>query len=122
MTTRTLAELARELGAELDGDGSIEIRGGAGIREARSGDVTFIANARYENYLGETQASAVICGRDTHPAALPLLRVDNPYLGFQRVVRIFRPDAHRPEPGIHPTAVVAPDAALGEGVSIDRGA
>jgi len=118
MTTRTLAELARELGAELDGDGSIEIRGVAGIREAQSGDLTFIANARYENYLGETRASAVICARDTRAAELPLLRVDNPYLAFQRVVRIFRPDAYRPEPGIHPTAVIAPDAVLGEGVSV----
>jgi UDP-3-O-[3-hydroxymyristoyl] glucosamine N-acyltransferase len=118
MNTRTLAELARELGAELDGDGTIEIQGVAGIREARPGDVTFIANARYENYLGETRASAVICARTTQAAAIPLLRVDNPYLAFQRVVRIFRPDAHRPEPGIHPTAVIAPDAVLGAGVSI----
>src|SRR6185369_8370204 len=93
-------------------------RGVAGIREAQSGDLTFIANARYENYLGETRASAVICARDTRGAAVPLLRVDNPYLAFQPVVRIFRPDAYRPEPGVHPTAVIAPDVVLGEGVSI----
>jgi UDP-3-O-[3-hydroxymyristoyl] glucosamine N-acyltransferase len=118
MKARTLAELAGELGAELLGDGAVRIEGVAGIREARPGDITFIANSRYDAYLDETRASAVICARGTRPARVPLLRVDNPYLAFQRVVRIFRPDAYRPAPGVHPTAVVAPEAALGREVSI----
>jgi UDP-3-O-[3-hydroxymyristoyl] glucosamine N-acyltransferase len=118
MTTRTLAELAGELGGELVGDGSIRIEGVAGIKEAQPGDITFIANSRYDPYLDETRASAVICARGTRSAAIPLLQVDNPYLAFQRVVRIFRPDAYRPAPGVHPTAVVAADATLGADVAI----
>src|SRR5436309_5966218 len=118
MTTRTLAELAAMLGGDVVGDGSTEIRGVAGIREALPGDITFLANSRYEPYLLETRASAVICSREPRRSAIPLLQVDNPYLAFQRIVRVFRPDPYRPEPGIHPTAVVATDAALGPGVSI----
>ena len=118
MSTRTLAELARELGAELVGDGSVQIEGVAGIKEAQPGDITFIANSRYDSYLDETRASAVICLRGTRNAAVPLLLVENPYLAFQRVVRIFRPDAYRPEPGVHPTAVIAPGVTLGAEVSI----
>ncbi len=45
MSTRTLAELAAELGGTVVGDGSTVIRGVAGIREAQAGDITFIANA-----------------------------------------------------------------------------
>ena len=60
MTAQTLAELAAELGGAVVGDGSVEIRGVAGIREALPGDMTFLANARYEPYLAETRASAVI--------------------------------------------------------------
>jgi UDP-3-O-[3-hydroxymyristoyl] glucosamine N-acyltransferase len=118
MIVRTLAELAVELDGEVVGDGSTLIRGVAGIREAMPGDVTFLANARYESYLTETRASAVICSREPRFATIPLLRVDNPYLAFQRVVRVFRPEAFRPPPGIHPSAVVSPRATVGEGASV----
>jgi len=118
MITKTLAELAVELGGAVVGDGSTVIRGVAGIREALPGDVTFLANPRYESHLAETRASAVICDRQPRECAIPLLQVDNPYLAFQKAVRVFRPDLYRPAPGVHPSAVVAPDAVLGEGVSI----
>ena len=118
MLSRTLAELAKELDADLVGDAAIVIGGVAGIREALPGDITFIANARYDAYLEETRASAVICSREPREARLPLLLVDNPYLAFQRVVRIFRPDHDRPAAGVHPTAVVSPQATLGREVSV----
>ena len=118
MTTRTLAELAAMLGGHCDGDGATVIRGVAGIREALPGDITFLANARYEPYLLETRASAVICSREARHAPIPLLQVDNPYLAFQQVVNVFRPEIPRPAAGVHPTAVVAPDAVLADGVSV----
>jgi UDP-3-O-[3-hydroxymyristoyl] glucosamine N-acyltransferase len=118
MPTRTLGELAAELDGVVVGDPGTVIRGVAGIREAMPGDITFLANARYDGYLSETRASAVICSREPRESALPLLQVDNPYLAFQKIVRVFRPDPYRPEPGIHPTAVIAADATLGEEVSV----
>jgi len=118
MITRTLAELASELNGEVVGDPTIVIRGVAGIREALPGDITFLANARYENYLEETRASAVICSREPRVAGVALLCVDNPYLAFQKAVRVFRPDPYRPAPGVHPTAVVAADAVIGADASV----
>ncbi len=118
MVTRTLAEIAAELGGVVVGDGSTVIQGVAGIREALPGDLTFIANSRYDGYLQETRASAVICSHEPRDSAVPLLQVDNPYLAFQRAVKIFRPELVRPEPGIHASAVIAPGVALGEGVSV----
>ena len=79
MVTRTLAELAAELKGHLVGDGSLVIRDVAGIREALPGDITFIANSRYDAYLEETRASAVICAR---PSGV-----------WQRRVRIWMPCA-----------------------------
>jgi UDP-3-O-[3-hydroxymyristoyl] glucosamine N-acyltransferase len=118
MIVRTLDELAVELEGEVVGDGSTVIKGVAGIREAMPGEVTFLANARYESYVTETRASAVICSREPRFAAIPLLLVENPYLAFQKAVRVFRPDPYRAPPGIHPTAVVSPQATVGEGASI----
>src|SRR5439155_61903 len=51
-------------------------------------------------------------------APLPLLLVDNPYLAFQRVVMVFRPETHRPPPGVHATAIVARGVTLGEGSAV----
>jgi UDP-3-O-[3-hydroxymyristoyl] glucosamine N-acyltransferase len=118
MITRTLAELAAEIGGVVTGDGSMVIRGVAGIREAQPGEITFLANARYESHMAETRASAVICVRGTESCAIPMLQVDNPYLAFQRAVRVFRPDLYRPEPGIHASAVLSPGVVLGREVSI----
>ncbi len=118
MIVRTLAELAVEVNGEVVGDGTTVIRGVAGIREAMPGDVTFLANSRYEAYLDETRASAVICSREPRVAPIPLLKVDNPYLAFQCAVRVFRPDPYRPQTGVHPHAVVAPGAELEADVSI----
>ena len=118
MTTRTVAELAELLGGTVVGDGATTIQGVAGIREAQRGDVTFLANARYDSHLFETRASAVICSREQREAPIPLIQVENPYLAFQRIVRVFRPDPYRPAPGIHPAATVAEDAVIGEGATI----
>ena len=118
MVLKTLAELAADLNGVVVGDGAVVIRGVAGIREALPGDVTFLANARYEAHLAETRASAVICDRQPRSCAIPMLQVDNPYLAFQQAVVVFRPDLYRPAPGVHPTAVIAPDAMLGAEVSI----
>src|SRR5438552_17651163 len=113
MVTRSLSELAADLNGEVIGDPDVVIRGVAGIREAMPGDITFLANSRYDTHLRETRASAVICSREARDTGIPLVVVDNPYLAFQRVVRIFRPARPRPTPGIHPTAVVALQPASG---------
>ena len=118
MNTRTLAELAVELGGTVVGDDAVVIRGVAGIREAQGGDLTFLANSRYEGYVAETQASAIICDRAPRTAKVPLLQVDHPYLAFQKAVRLFRPELYNPLPGVHPTAVVSPAAHVAAGASI----
>jgi UDP-3-O-[3-hydroxymyristoyl] glucosamine N-acyltransferase len=118
MITRTLSELAAELGGEVVGDGTVVLKGVAGIREAQPGDVTFLANARYEPQLAETRASAVICAETPRHCRVPQLRVKNPYLAFTRAVRVFRPDLYRPVPGIHPSAVISRTARVGAAVSI----
>src|SRR5262249_8080130 len=74
-------------------------------------------NSRYDAYLDETQASAVICSRETRHGRVPLLMVDNPYLAFQRGGRIFRPDHGRPGPGVHATARISPTAVVSRALS-----
>jgi UDP-3-O-[3-hydroxymyristoyl] glucosamine N-acyltransferase len=112
-----LRDLAARLACRLDGDGDLEIGRVAGIQEAVPGDVTFLANPKYERALASTRASAVIV-RDAAPAApCATLRTSNPYLAFARAVGLLTPPAP-PSPGIHPLASIAPGARLGADVSI----
>ncbi|HPA78381.1 MAG TPA: UDP-3-O-(3-hydroxymyristoyl)glucosamine N-acyltransferase [Kiritimatiellia bacterium] len=116
---RTVREIASAVGGEISGDPDIEIRGLAGLKDAGPGDITFIANPRYAGMVAETNASAVLVPRTwTEPAAAALIRVDDPDKAFTLTAEFFAPPPVAPPPGIHPTAVVAPDAVIGAGASI----
>jgi len=115
----TAAEIAEKVGGEVDGDPSVVVRGVAGIREASPGEASFIAGRRYAKYAAGTRASVVLVPSDWKgecPATL--IRVQDPEAAFSRLAEIFAPPATVPEPGVHSTALIAPDAVLGENVSI----
>ena len=112
-----LRELADRLECRLEGDGDVEITRVSGIQEAQPGDVTFLANSKYEKALASTKASAVIL-KDGAPAApCAMLRARDPYLAFARAVGLFAP-VSRPAPGIHALAAIAAGAQLGADVSV----
>ena len=112
-----LAELADRLECRLEGDGTVEIMRVAGIHDAGPGDVTFLANTKYEKALASTRASAVIAREGAPAAPCATLRARDPYLAFARAVGIFAPDT-KPRPGIDRLAAMASDATVGRDVSI----
>ena len=112
-----LRDLAERLECRLEGDGDIDIRRVAGIQDAGVGDITFLANPKYEKTLSTTRASAVILRDEAPPAPCATLRAKDPYLAFARAVAVFAP-SWRTAPGIHALAAVAVDAALGQDISI----
>jgi UDP-3-O-[3-hydroxymyristoyl] glucosamine N-acyltransferase len=121
----TINDIAALLGAVVEGDGTVEIRRVAKIEEAGTGDLTFLANPKYAKYLGLTRASAVIVGKgvvvEDRPADAPpltLVKVDDPYVGFVRVLARFNPPQPPIPPGIHPTAVIPASARLGTDVRL----
>jgi UDP-3-O-[3-hydroxymyristoyl] glucosamine N-acyltransferase len=97
----------------------VEIVRVAGIQNAQSGDLTFVANARYLPQLASTHASAVILGgsNGSVAAGCAVLRTDDPYSAFARAVSLFAPVAPPPA-GIDPLASVAPDATVAADASI----
>jgi UDP-3-O-[3-hydroxymyristoyl] glucosamine N-acyltransferase len=124
----TLGEIATALGATLEnGDPVTEITGVAGIEEASSGQITFVANPKYAATARTTTASAIIVSEDFPAVTCALLRSKNPYLCFARAIDLFY-QPPRYAPGIHPTAVIAPtasvssDAHIGSYVVIEEGA
>jgi UDP-3-O-[3-hydroxymyristoyl] glucosamine N-acyltransferase len=119
-----LKEVAAKLGVELDAhspaQAEVEISGVAGIEEARAGQVTFLTNPKYAFALKNTQASAVLVGKDhvgLPTATTAALRTKNPYFAFARAIELFY-SAPKYVPGIHPTAVVDASAKIGKNAHI----
>ena len=113
-----LDELAKILDGVVVGNGSVEISGVAGIKEAVPGDITFLVNPKYESYVSTTRASAIIVANGRRETPIPVVQVDNPYLAFLKAVRLFRGDTQKVEPGVHPSAIIGSGAKLGEGVCV----
>jgi UDP-3-O-[3-hydroxymyristoyl] glucosamine N-acyltransferase len=118
-----LAEVAQKLGCRLEGPPELEIRGVAGIEFAEPGQLTFLANRRYAPLLKTTRASAVLVeegvalDRNASLPALVPLRSANPYAAFVQALALFY-QPPRYAPGIHPTAIIAKSARIGEGAHI----
>ena len=113
-----LSEIASRLGAELVGNGEIEITGVAGIEHARPDQVTFIANPKYAPLAKSTKAAAILVEPEFPAlAGTATLRIRNCYRAFAETITLFY-TAPAYTPGIHPTAVIDPSARVGAGAHI----
>jgi UDP-3-O-[3-hydroxymyristoyl] glucosamine N-acyltransferase len=111
-----LTEIAAKIGARVEG-ADVEIDSIAGIGEARSGQLTFVANPKYAPQAKSTKASAVIVDENFPALQKSTLRTKNPYFAFAQALKLFyQPPEY--EPGIHPTAVVHSSAKIGKNASI----
>lgn len=114
-----LGVLAARLACKLEGNEDAEVYGVAGIENAQAGEVTFLSNPRYARELSRTLASAIFIDVNAAiqraPGLPPLaaIRSKNPYFDFARAIDLFSEPVAYP-PGIHPTAVVAKSARIGE--------
>lgn len=115
-----LAAIAAAGGARFEGDAGRLFAGVAPLSSAGPEDVAFLEGRRHAAALAATRAGAVLVTEDAAgqvPPGCIALICDAPQLGFARVAAMFHPQP-APVPGIHPTAVVAPDASIGEGCEI----
>lgn len=109
----TLKDIAGRTGGTIEGDGFLEIKGLASLADAKPGDISFLAKARYAHAVSSTRASAVIVARDWDgKAPCAVLRVDDPDRAFMVAAELIIPPVPVPEPGIHPSAFVAEGAIV----------
>lgn len=117
----TVSEIAALVGGALEGDGSRVIEGAAGLEEATERDLTFLANPKYTKALTVTRAGAVLVGNAVRVDGRPAIRVAHPQWAFAQVLGMLANEKPRHPDGLHPSAVIAPTASLGVGVSVGAG-
>lgn len=117
-----LSELAALTAAQMDrASVDLEITGAAGLDDAGTGDVTFLANPRYTPRVNTTQASAIYLSEDAQiDREISVLRARDPYLAYTRALRLFHPERQF-TPFVHETAVIDPSATVAENVWIGAG-
>lgn len=117
-TSFCLGELAERFALSLRGDAHARVRGVATLAQAGPEHVSFLANPKYRVHLAGCRAGAlVIHPRHQRETECALLLSQNPYADFAKVATLF---ASHPgwQPGIHPTAVIAPGARVDATASI----
>ncbi|MGH7871938.1 MAG: UDP-3-O-(3-hydroxymyristoyl)glucosamine N-acyltransferase [Candidatus Binatia bacterium] len=117
-----LGELAKLVGGRVIGDSSILISNIAPIDEAANGEISFLTNPRYQRFLADCRASAVIvppgiAGRFHTQSHLNYLETTSPYLAFAKILQLF---SHVPkvDAGISANAHIDPSAELASGVTV----
>lgn len=114
----SLSAIAETLGGYVLGDGSVSIAGVASLFNAKSGDICFINDAKYQKALASCEASAfVLRERDADLTTLPRVIVDNPYAYFARVSAFLNPLASV-KLGVAPTAFVDVSAIIPTSCSV----
>ena len=116
-----ICEIVDNVGGECIGDDSLEITGIETATKARSGDVTFAENRRFLADAEASNATAVVVPPDVRKSSKVLLRADNVMLYVADLVDLFFPE-ERPRAEIHPSAVIASSAQLGQRVSVGANA
>lgn len=122
----TTGELAQRLGAELVGPGDLVIRRVDALDHADGATLTFIRDEGYAGAWAGSAAAAAVVTRGITPdghddATRALLMVDDADRAMLSLLELLTPAHHDPAPGVHPSAVVDPEAELGEGVRVGPG-
>ncbi len=122
---KTLADLASIVKGRYSGDGQCRLKRAAPFDAAGSEAITLARSPKYQRRIDETKAGAVVVPADFDRPGLNLLKAENPYAAFARIIAVLHPP-DRPAAGIHPTSVCGDgfkhgaDAAVGPNVVIGR--
>lgn len=112
---KTVQEIADHVGGRVHGDGAVEIRTVGSLERATRGALAY-AEGKHLAQVAATGASCVLVP-EVEPPDRTVIVVAKPRVAFARAAQWLLPP-RLPAPGVHETALVAPDAALGAEVSI----
>jgi len=119
---RTLQEIAEHVQGRVLGDSDVEVSGISSIGSAAPGELIFVEDEKNLRLALESKASAVIVSEALATEATPskpLLVSAHPRLAFARAAQVLRP-RHKPQPGVHPTAIVPLSAKLGKDAIVEE--
>lgn len=118
MDVRTLGELADHVGGRVVGDANVKITSASTLGKADKGDISFLANSKYEKQLRTTKASAVIVSEQTSGISVPLLIAEDPYYAFMQIMVLLHGHRKHKKVGVSRQASISDTAKIGTNCNI----
>lgn len=112
--------IAKVLEGMVVGDNEQIISMPAKIEDAVNGNITFLANPKYEPYVYTTKASAILVPMDFNPISVlkvTLIKVDDVYTALSKVLSLFDVKSFE-APSISDNCTLAKNVVLGKGITI----
>lgn len=119
----TINQIAAILQGVVEGNGDEKVTTIGKIQDAQKGAITFLANPKYENFIYESNASAVIVSKDFIPEKklrTSLIKVDDPYSSFTRLLEEYDKITSFSKAGVEEPSFISESTQAGD--NIYRGA
>lgn len=119
----SVSDIATMLSGEIVGDEKVRINRLGTIQESSAGSISFLSNPKYENFIYDTEASAVIVKKGftpKKPISPTLIIVEDPYLSFTLLLEEYHRIISFQKSGIEEPCFLGKDSTTGE--NIYRGA
>jgi len=119
--TFAASQIALLINGKIEGDPSVIVDSFGKIEEARSGQLSFLANLKYEEFLYSTNASVIILNADYElkkPVNATLVRVADAYTAFATLLGKYQEMMTQQLSGVQEPSYIAKTASYGEKVFI----
>lgn len=119
--TFNAAQIAAIINGNIEGDQNAAVNSFGKIEEATAGQLSFLANPKYEDYIYDTKASIIIINESLvlKQAVTPtLIRVPDAYTAFAALLTKYQEMVQQQLNGIEEPSFIAKTATYGENVYI----
>jgi UDP-3-O-[3-hydroxymyristoyl] glucosamine N-acyltransferase len=112
----TAKQISNLLGGKVEGDENVLVNKLSKIEEGTSGSLSFLANAKYTQFIYITKASLVIVNNDfvaEQPVRATLIRVPNAYDSFVKLLEVYN-QIQLDKKGIEEPSFISSTAKVGK--------
>lgn len=117
----TASQIAQLINGKTEGDPDVVVSSFGKIEEAQEGQLAFLANPKYEEFLYSTKASLIIINDNCElkkNITATLIRVPDAYSAFAALLRHYEQLTEKKLSGIQQPSYIASTAMLGEDIFI----
>ena len=114
----TAAQIAMMINGKVEGNADTAVASFGKIEEAQSGQLAFLANPKYEEYLYSTKASIIIVNETQElkqPIDATLIKVPDAYLAFATLLDKYQQIQRQQLTGIQQPSFIHATAKIGSG-------
>lgn len=119
--TFTAAQIAALINGKIEGDANTVVGSFGKIEEAKQGQLAFLANPKYEEYLYSTGASVIIINESLElkqSVAATLIRVPDAYTAFATLLATYQQMMQQQLNGVQQPVYISSSASYGQNVFI----